>query len=76
MKDLVVYVVKALVDEPESVSVDEILTEKTIILELKVAPSDVGKVIGRQGRIIGAIRTILNAAAAKTSKRVMLEVLD
>lgn len=76
MKELVEYIVKALVDKPEEVSVKEVKSEKTIILELKVATPDIGKVIGKQGRIIKAIRIVLNAAAAKSMTRVVLEILD
>ncbi|MEW6097457.1 MAG: KH domain-containing protein [bacterium] len=76
MKDLVEYIVKSLVDKPEAVSINEVKSEKTVILELKVAPQDIGKVIGKQGRIIKAIRVVLNAAAAKAMTRVVLEILD
>lgn len=76
MKELIEYIVKALVDKPEEVSVKEVKSEKTIILELKVATPDIGKVIGKQGRIIKAIRIVLNAAAAKSMTRVVLEILD
>ncbi len=75
-KELVSYVAKALVDDPEGVEVNIIEGEKSTILELKVAPSDIGKVIGKHGRIAKAIRTILGAAATKTGKRVVLEILD
>ena len=76
MKELVEYIVKALVDKPEDVRINEVKSEKTIILELKVAQEDIGKVIGKQGRIIKAIRVVINAAAAKTMSRVVLEILD
>ncbi len=75
-KELVSYMAKALVDDPEGVEVNIIEGEKSTILELKVAPSDIGKVIGKHGRIAKAIRTILGAAATKTGKRVVLEILD
>lgn len=75
-KDLVEYIAKSLVDNPGSVEVNVIEGEKSTILELKVAPDDIGKVIGKSGRIARAIRTILSAAAAKTEKRVVLEILD
>jgi hypothetical protein len=75
-KDLVEYIAKSLVDSPSSVAVNVIEGEKSTILELKVAPDDIGKVIGKSGRIARAIRTILGAAAAKTEKRVVLEILD
>lgn len=76
MKDLVEYIVKSLVDKPEEVSINELKSEKTVILELKVAQQDIGKVIGKQGRIIKAIRIVINAAAAKSMTRVVLEILD
>ncbi len=77
MKDLVLYIVKALVDNPAQASVQEVLGEETQILEIKVEPSDRGKVIGKEGRIIKAIRIIVNAAAAKTTrKRVSVEIVE
>ncbi|MFA6688558.1 MAG: KH domain-containing protein [Sphaerochaetaceae bacterium] len=75
-KDLVEYIVKSLVDQPDEVSVNVIEGEKSTILELKVASDDVGKVIGKQGRIAKAIRTILSASATKSGKRAVLEILD
>jgi len=75
-KELVLYVARSLVDEPEEVEVNMIEGEKSTILELKVAAGDIGKVIGKQGRIAKAIRTILSAASTKTGKRVVLEILD
>jgi hypothetical protein len=75
-KDLVAYIAKALVDEPDKVEVNMIEGEKSTILELKVSPNDIGKVIGKHGRIAKAVRTILSAAATKTGKRVVLEILD
>lgn len=75
-KDLVEYIAKSLVDNPGNVEVNVIEGEKSTILELKVSPDDIGKVIGKSGRIARAIRTILSAAAAKTEKRVVLEILD
>jgi predicted RNA-binding protein YlqC (UPF0109 family) len=75
-KELVEYVAKSLVDDPTGVQVNMIEGEKSTILELKVAQTDIGKVIGKHGRIAKAVRTILNAAATKTGKRVVLEILD
>jgi predicted RNA-binding protein YlqC (UPF0109 family) len=75
-KELVLYVAKALVDEPAEVEVNMIEGEKSTILELKVAAGDIGKVIGKHGRIAKAVRTILSAASTKTGKRVVLEILD
>lgn len=75
-KDLVEYIVKSLVDDPLSVSVNVVEGEKSTILELKVAPSDIGKVIGKHGRIAKAIRTVLQAATTKGGKHTVLEILD
>jgi len=75
MKELVEYIVKALVDKPDQVSVKETLGETVTILEIRTAPEDVGKVIGREGRIANSIRTITKAAAAKQNKRVTVEIL-
>jgi predicted RNA-binding protein YlqC (UPF0109 family) len=75
-KDLVEYIVKSLVDVPEDVTVNVIEGEKSTILELKVATEDIGKVIGKQGRIAKAIRTILSASATKSGKHAVLEILD
>ena len=75
-KDLIEFIVKSLVDEPDQVTVNEIEGEKSTILELHVSESDVGKVIGKQGRIAKAIRTILSASATKDGKRAVLEILD
>ncbi len=75
-RDLVEYIVKSLVDEPDAVDIKVIEGEKSTILELKVAEADIGKVIGKNGRIARAIRTILSACASAQSKRVILEILD
>jgi predicted RNA-binding protein YlqC (UPF0109 family) len=75
-KTLVEYIVKALVDKPEGVSLKTVNGEKTTIIELKVSSEDIGKVIGKQGRIARAIRTILAAVASKEGKRINLEILD
>lgn len=75
-KELVAYVAKALVDEPDEVEVNMIEGESSTILELKVAAGDIGKVIGKHGRIAKAIRTILSAASTGTGKRAVLEILD
>ncbi|MCF7945807.1 MAG: KH domain-containing protein [Spirochaetia bacterium] len=75
-KELVLYIAKSLVDEPDGVEVNMIVGEKSTILELKVSQDDIGKVIGKHGRIAKAIRTILSASATKTGKRVVLEILD
>ncbi|HHW47114.1 MAG TPA: KH domain-containing protein [Clostridiaceae bacterium] len=75
MKELLETIAKALVDNPESVSVNEVEGEQSLILELKVAKEDMGKVIGKQGRIAKAIRTVIKAAAVKENKRVVVEIL-
>ena len=75
-KDLVEYIAKSIVDDPAGVVVNMIEGEKSTILELKVSEGDIGKVIGKHGRIAKAVRTILSAAAMKTGKRVVLEILD
>ena len=75
-KELVEYMVKSLVDNPEQVDIKEVEGEKSTILELRVTKEDIGKVIGKHGRIARAIRTIINASATKSGKRVVLEILD
>lgn len=74
-KALVEYIVKALVDYPDEVNVREVSGESSIVLELTVAEEDAGRVIGRSGRVINSIRTIVQSLAAKDGKRVTLEVL-
>ena len=76
LKELVTYIAKALVDYPEQVEVHQIEGEKTTILELKVAGDDLGKVIGKQGRIAQAMRTVVRASATKMNKRAVLEILE
>lgn len=76
MKQLIEDIAKALVDIPEEVSINEIEGEQTTVLELKVAPSDLGKVIGKQGRTARSIRTILGAAGMKLNRRFTLEIIE
>lgn len=76
MKELVEHIAKALVDKPEEVSVKAVEGEQAVVLELRVAPGDLGKVIGRQGRTARSLRTILNAAGMKLHKRFTLEILE
>jgi uncharacterized protein len=76
IRDLVEEIAKALVDTPEEVSVREIEGEQVTVLELKVAPSDLGKVIGKQGRTARSIRTLLGAAGMKLNRRFTLEILE
>ncbi len=75
-KEMVEFIARSLVDDPDGVVVNLIEGEKSTILELKVSQPDIGKVIGKHGRIAKAIRTLLSAAATKTGKRVVLEILD
>ena len=75
MKDLLIYLAKSLVDKPELVQVNEVQGERSTILELKVDPEDMGKVIGKQGRIAQALRVIVKAAAVKEGKRIMIEII-
>lgn len=76
MKELVTYIARALVDNPDQVQVSEIEGNQTSVLELKVAKEDLGKVIGKQGRTARAMRAILNAASAKVKKRTVLEIIE
>jgi uncharacterized protein len=75
MKQLVELIIKSLVDHPESVQISETTGESVVILEIRVAPEDIGKVIGKEGRIANAIRTVVKAAAARTDKKVTVEIL-
>ena len=76
MKDLITKIVQALVDQPEEVSVNEIGGGHTTMLEVRVAKTDMGKVIGKQGRTAQAIRTLLSAASGKNRKRYILEIME
>ena len=76
MKELVEFMAKALVDNPDQVEVTEIAGRDTSVIELKVAKEDMGKIIGKKGRNAQAMRTLLNAASAKLRKRVVLEIID
>ncbi|MGZ4111913.1 MAG: KH domain-containing protein [Tumebacillaceae bacterium] len=75
MKQLVETIAKALVDHPEDVRVNEIATEKSVVYELSVAPADMGKIIGKQGRVAKALRTVVSAAALQDQKRVTIEII-
>ena len=75
-KELVEFIARSLVDEPEKVEVHETESEQGTVLELGVSKEDLGKIIGRQGRTARAIRTLLGAVSAKTKKRVVLEILE
>ena len=74
--ELVAYIAKSLVDYPDLVTVNEVEGSQSLIVELKVAPDDMGKVIGKQGRIAKAIRTVVKAAATKENKRVIVEIIQ
>jgi len=76
LKDLIISIAKALVDHPEQVEVLEVAGEQILVLELKVAKNDMGKVIGKQGKMANAIRSILNAASAKAKKRTIMEIIE
>ncbi len=76
MKELVEIIAKSLVDHPDEVVVTEKETDKAIVVELKVASEDMGKVIGKQGRIAKSIRTVVKAAATKDDKKVVVEILQ
>ena len=76
LKEMIEYIAKSLVDNPDEVHVSEIEGEQTSVLELKVAKEDLGKVIGKQGRTARAMRTLLGAASTKARKRSVLEILE
>ncbi|MGE5484668.1 MAG: KH domain-containing protein [Ignavibacteriales bacterium] len=76
MRDLVEVLTKALVDQPDLVEVREVEGESSLVIEVKVAPDDVGKVIGRQGRIARALRTVVRAVAARDGKKATVEILS
>ena len=76
MKGLILMIAKSLVDKPDEVDLQEVIGEKTTVLELRVAKEDLGKVIGKQGKTAGTMRTILNATATKLKKRAVLEIIE
>ena len=76
MVELVMVIAKSLVDKPEEVEVKESSDKQAIVIELKVAPEDMGKIIGKQGRIAKALRTVVKAAATKAGKKVVVEILQ
>ena len=76
LRDMIEYIAKSLVDNPDDVKVTEIEGEQTAVLELKVAKEDLGKVIGKQGRTARAMRTLLGAASAKAKRRAVLEIIE
>ena len=76
MKELIEYIAKALVDHPDQVRVEEITGARSIIYELSVAPSDMGRVIGKHGRVANAMRSLLRVASARSGKRAILEIVE
>ena len=76
MKELIKYIAQSLVDDPDQVDVQEIKAQQTLVLELRVAKEDLGKVIGKKGRTAQAIRTILSAVSSKVRKRTVLEIIE
>lgn len=76
MKELLEFLVRSLVDEPEKVSITEVKGEKSVVYEVRVAPSDTGKIIGKQGRVARALRTIVKAASAKRGTKAVVEILE
>jgi predicted RNA-binding protein YlqC (UPF0109 family) len=76
MKDLVLYLAKSLVNHPDEVEVKEIQGETAAILELRVAKDDLGRIIGKQGRTAKSIRTLLNAVASRTNRKIVLEIVE
>ncbi|MDY0144879.1 MAG: KH domain-containing protein [Kiritimatiellia bacterium] len=76
MKELIEYVVKTLIDHPDDLRIAEIEGERTIVFELRCHPDDVGKVIGKSGKTVGALRTLLSTVAARQNRRAMLEVVE
>jgi predicted RNA-binding protein YlqC (UPF0109 family) len=76
MKELVEYMAKSLVDHPEAVSVTEVVTGTDVILELRVGPGDMGRVIGRGGRVVNAMRALVQMCAARQARRAQLEIVE
>ncbi|CDB75254.1 KH domain-containing protein [Clostridium sp. CAG:265] len=76
MKELVQVIAKSVVDNPSEVHVNEVQGEQSVVLELRVAPEDMGKVIGKQGKVAKAIRTVVKAASLNVDKKIVVEILD
>ena len=76
MKELVQVIAKSLVDNPSEVHVNEVQGEQSVVLDLRVAPEDMGKVIGKQGKVAKAIRTVVKAASLNVDKKIVVEILD
>jgi uncharacterized protein len=76
MRELVEFLARALVDDPDAVRVDEVSEDGEVVLEIRVAPDDLGRVIGRNGRVANAIRTVAKAAATREDRRVLVEIVE
>ncbi len=76
LDDLVKFIASAIVDNPDQVEVNEVQGERTVVYELRVAPEDMGKIIGKKGRVIHAVRAVVQAAAAREGKRATVEILE
>lgn len=76
MKELLEFLVRSLVDEPDKVSVTEVKGERSVVYEVRVSPADTGKIIGKQGRVAKALRTIVKAASAKSGTKAVVEILE
>jgi predicted RNA-binding protein YlqC (UPF0109 family) len=76
LRDLVTFIAKSIVDEPGKVEVNEVEGERAVVFEVRVAPDDMGKIIGKKGRVIHAVRALVQAAAAKEDKRATVEILE
>lgn len=76
MRELIEFVAKKLVDHPEDIEITEVDGERTVVFELRCNPSDIGKVIGKSGKTVGALRTLLGTVAARQKRRAVLEVVD
>lgn len=76
MKELIVFIAKSLVDSPDEVEVTEVTSDQGLVLQLRVAKDDLGKIIGRQGRMARVLRTVLSAASARAGQRVLLDIIE
>lgn len=76
LRDLVTFIVRAVVDDPDKVLVNEVEGERSVVFEVRVAPEDMGKIIGKKGRVIHAVRSVVQAAAVKEGKRATVEILE
>lgn len=76
LRDLVTFIARAIVDEPDKVEVSEVEGERAVVFEVRVAPEDMGKIIGKKGRVIHAVRSLVQAAAVREGKRATVEILE